>query len=169
MPPWIISRQGSNESYEFFANVFASHLLVPSTGLDELINVAGWQNDSDPSKAIILAHTFRVSYAFMLLRLEKDGHIKPEQKQTWQEFSPSALAHRTGLDASFFQSQEHNDPDIKRYPPSVLRKVKQFIDRGELTESQVVDLLGIDLMTVRQEFLAEKPCKSQGCRTSGSI
>lgn len=161
MPPWIISRQGADESCEFFANAFASHLLVPSSGLNDMLDTAGWKNDLDPYKAIILAHTFRVSYAFMLIRLEKDGHIKADQKKAWQEFSPSSLARRAGLDASFFQSQEHNDPYIKRYPPSVLRKIKHFIDGGELTDSQVVDLLGVDIMTVRQEFLGS-PARAEG-------
>jgi Zn-dependent peptidase ImmA (M78 family)/transcriptional regulator with XRE-family HTH domain len=154
MPPWIISRQGADESYEFFANAFASHLLVPSSGLNDILDTTGWKNDLDPFKVIVLAHTFRVSYAFMLLRLEKDGHIKPDQKKAWQELSPSSLAHRVGLQSSFFQSQEHIDLEIKRYPPSVLRKIKHFIDTGELTDMQVVDLLDVDVMTVRREFLA---------------
>lgn len=161
IPLWIISRQGAEDACEFFANAFASHLLVPSTGLNDFLDSAEWKNDLDPYKVIILAHTFRVSFAFMLLRLEKDGHIKPDQKKAWQELSPSSLARRAGLDASFFQSQEKNDPYIKRYPPSVLRKIKQFINRGELSEGQVVDLLGVDLMTVRQEFLAT-PAKAEG-------
>lgn len=160
MPLWIISRQGSEDACEYFANAFASHLLVPSTGLNDFIDSAEWKNDLDPYKAIILAHTFRVSFAFMLLRLEKDGHIKADQRKAWQELSPSSLARRAGLDASFFQSQEKNDPYIKRFPPSVLRKVKQFIDRDELSEGQVVDLLGVDLMTIRQEFLAN-PAKAE--------
>lgn len=160
MPLWIISRQGSEDACEYFANAFASHLLVPSTGLNDFIDSAEWKNDLDPYKAIILAHTFRVSFAFMLLRLEKDGHIKADQRKAWQELSPSSLARRAGLDASFFQSQEKSDPYIKRFPPSVLRKVKQFIDRDELSEGQVVDLLGVDLMTIRQEFLAN-PAKAE--------
>ncbi|MFN8658898.1 MAG: ImmA/IrrE family metallo-endopeptidase [Candidatus Obscuribacterales bacterium] len=150
----IISRQGGSESYEFFANAFASHLLVPSTGLKDSIHDAGWKS-LDPEKVIVLAHSFRVSYAFMLLRLEKDGHISSSQKEEWQKLSPSSLARRAGLDnVEFFQSRERADPSINRYPSSVLRKVKQFIDRGELTEAQVADLLDVDLMTVRQEFLA---------------
>lgn len=160
MQLWIVSRQGSEDACEYFANAFASHLLVPSTGLKDFIDSAEWKNDLDPYKAIILAHTFRVSFAFMLLRLEKDGHIKADQKKAWQELSPSSLARRAGLDASFFQSQEKSDPYIKRFPPSVLRKVKQFIERDELSEGQVVDLLGVDLMTIRQEFLAN-PAKAE--------
>ena len=160
MPPWIISRQGADESCEYFANAFASHLLVPSSGLNDLLESAGWKKNLDPYKAIVLAHTFRVSYAFIVLRLEKDGHIQSTDRKAWQELSPSALARRAGIDVSFFQSQEHNDPYIKRYPHSVLRKIKQFIEEGELTAAQVVDLLDVDLMTVRQEFLAS-PAKAE--------
>lgn len=160
-PPWIISRQGAEESCEYFANAFASYLLVPSSGLNDVLEIAGWKKNLDPYKAIVLAHTFRVSYAFMLLRLEKDGHIKPDDRKSWQELSPSSLARKAGIDASFFQSPEHADPYIKRYPPSVLRKIKQFIDAGELTDAQVVDLLDVDMMTVRQEFLAS-PAKAEG-------
>jgi hypothetical protein len=42
----------------------------------------------------------------------------------------------------------------------VLRKIKQFIDAGDLTDAQVVDLLDVDMMTVRQEFLAS-PAKAE--------
>ena len=160
MPPWIISRQGVDASHEFFANAFAGHLLVPSSGLNDMLDSNEWKTNLDPYKVVVLAHTFRVSYAFMLVRLEKDGHIKQEQRKAWQELSPSSLARRIGLDPALFQSQEKSDPDIKRYPPSVLRKVKQFVDAGELTDAQVADLLNIDIMTAREEFLAS-PAKAE--------
>lgn len=41
------------------------------------------------------------------------------------------------------------------------RKIKQFVDAGELTDVQVVDLLDVNIMTVRQEFLAS-PAKAEG-------
>jgi Zn-dependent peptidase ImmA (M78 family)/transcriptional regulator with XRE-family HTH domain len=153
-PSWIISRPGADSHYERFANSFASHFLVPSSALNELIDVMGWKERLKPTSVVLLAHYFRVSYAFLLLRLERDGHITPQQRQHWQELSPNSLARRAGLEPGHFHSQSSADAYIKRYPSSVLRKVTELFEADELSDVQVSDLLDIDILTVRQEILA---------------
>ena len=149
----IISRQGEGSSREQFADAFAAHFLIPSKGLRKVIEETDCTSRLDEYGALILAHYFNVSFAFMLNRLLFEKHISETQKQCWKKYSPRSLARHIGLDSGVFQPRSDAEPYISKYPSSVLKQVRDLIEDDRLSVGQAADLLRLDPITIQSELL----------------
>jgi Zn-dependent peptidase ImmA (M78 family)/DNA-binding transcriptional regulator YiaG len=139
----IVSRAGVKNPFEQFADSFASHFLIPTKSLNEVIDQRRWRQQLDPIKVVFLASCFQVSWLFLLNRLHHERHISIEQLREWSELSPRKLAESVGLDATLFTSQVKGiENDLHRFPPSVLSEVRDAILHNQLERYQAADLLG---------------------------
>lgn len=149
----IISRYGEGSQREQFADAFAAHFLVPAKGLTQIVAANEWAKNLDQYGVIILAHYFKVSYAFMLNRLAFERFITQEKKLTWQSYSPRSLAQHVGLDPDLFRSCAEEEPYLNRYPVSVLNRVRELIEEDELSVAQAADLLLLDQISIQRSLL----------------
>ncbi len=160
----IISINKDGSPREFFADSFANHFLVPSKELNKLIDTWQWKDKLDSLKAIELAYVFRVSYAFMLIRLRNEKHISEELRKEWSEHSPSALAEQLGLETDMFSKPNTPVLNLHRYPASVLQTVRDLIKNDELSISQAADLLDVSQAQLKSLMLSDIPVANENER-----
>lgn len=148
----IVSRYGERSAREQFADAFAAHFLVPGKGLQQILHEFT-RSPLDEYDVLYLAHYFNVSYAFMLNRLDFEGHITSDQKRKWQTYSPRSLARHVGLDPELFRSRADEELYFNKYPVSVLNRVRELIEQDELSIGQAADLLRLDPFSIQHEWL----------------
>lgn len=139
---------------ERFANAWAAHFLVPGKALKEQLKRLG---ELSPETALLLANYFRVSYTFVLFRLQNEGLIGKEERETWGRYRLEDLALRVGIPYEIFRlpSSAPQYLDLERYPPSVLLQVRKAVEEGRLSVSGAAGLLRVDSTTVERELLAD--------------
>lgn len=157
----IISRKGDQDPKERFANAFAAHFLVPAKELRRLVEDERRDGGMDPYQALMFAAYFRVSYATLLTRLREEHLIDPDTYLDYKGYSPSSMAWQIGLDPEEFRVPEPRPLYLKRYPVSVLWRVKRAVEEDQLTDSQAADLLDVDVVTLRRQLkLLSNPPKA---------
>jgi hypothetical protein len=138
---------------ERFANAWAAHFLVPGKALKEVAKRLG---ELSPETALLLANRFRVSYTFLLFRLQNEGLIGEEEREAWSGYRLEDLLRRVGI--SYGAAHPHAplppDPDLERYPASVLLKVRKAVEEGRLSVSGAAGLLRVDSTTIERGLLA---------------
>jgi Zn-dependent peptidase ImmA (M78 family)/transcriptional regulator with XRE-family HTH domain len=138
---------------ERFANAWAAHFLVPGKALKEAVKRLG---ELSPETALLLANRFRVSYTFLLFRLQNEGLIGEEEREAWGRYRLEDLLSRVGI--SYGAVHPHAplppDPDLERYPASVLLKVRRAVEEGKLSVSGGAGLLRVDSTTIERGLLA---------------
>jgi Zn-dependent peptidase ImmA (M78 family)/DNA-binding XRE family transcriptional regulator len=139
---------------ERFANAWAAHFLVPGKALKDQAKRLG---ELSPETALLLANHFRVSYTFILFRLRNEGLIGKEELETWSKYRLEDLALRAGVPYETFQlpTPTSQYPDLGRYPPSVLLKIRKAVEEERLSVSGAAGLLRVDSTTVERELLAD--------------
>ena len=153
----LISVRKDSNPREFFADAFATHFLVPTKELNRLIETWNWKKQLDPLKAITLAHAFQVSYVFMLFRLRNEKHISEDERNLWSNYSPSALAHKIGIEPGAFNKPGMQVLDLGRYPASVLQIVRGLVSNDDLSVSQAADLLNVSHAQIRTLMMSSMP------------
>lgn len=153
----LISIKKDSNPRENFADAFATHFLVPAKELNRLIEACNWKNQLDPLKAITLAHSFQVSYVFMLIRLRNEKHITEDERKAWSSYSPSALAQQIGLEPGAFHKPGMQVLDLGRYPASVLQIVRALVSNDDLSVSQAADLLNVSHAQIKTLMFTEMP------------
>jgi len=138
---------------ERFANAWAAHFLVPGKALRDQAKRLG---ELSPETALLLANHFRVSYTFILFRLRNEGLIGKEEQEKWSKYRLEDLALRAGVPYETFQlpTPVSQYPDLERYPPSVLLKIRKAVEEGRLSVSGAAGLLRSDSTTVERDLLA---------------
>jgi hypothetical protein len=156
LPSIVCRREGLGPrelEAERFANVWAAHFLVPGKALREAAKRLG---ELSPETALLLANRFRVSYTFLLFRLQNEGLIKEEERKAWSKYRLEDLLSRVGI--SYGALQLHAPlppaPDLERYPASVLLRVRRAVEEGKLSVSGAAGLLRVDSTTIERGLLA---------------
>jgi Zn-dependent peptidase ImmA (M78 family) len=155
--PIIVCRRGSLSQRELeaerFANAWASHFLVPGKVLRKQAKLLG---EISPEIALLLANHFRVSYSFILFRLQHEGLISREERKSWGKYRVEDLALRVGVPYHLLHSPTPTPryPDLDRYPYSVLSRVRKAVENERLSVSGAAGLLRTDSTTVERELLA---------------
>jgi Zn-dependent peptidase ImmA (M78 family) len=160
--PIIVCRGGSLSQRELeaerFANAWASHFLVPGKTLRKQAKLLG---EISPETALLLANHFRVSYYFILFRLQHEGLISKEERKSWSKYRVEDLTLRVGVPYHLLHSPTPTPryPDLDRYPYSVLSRVRKAVENERLSVSGAAGLLRTDSTTVERELLARpKEC-----------
>jgi Zn-dependent peptidase ImmA (M78 family) len=138
---------------ERFANAWASHFLVPGKDLRKQAKLLG---EISPEIALLLANHFRVSYSFILFRLQNEGLISKEERELWSKYRIEDLALRVGVPYHLLHlpTLTPRYPDLDRYPHSVLSRVRKAVENERLSVSGAAGLLKTDSTTVERELLA---------------
>jgi Zn-dependent peptidase ImmA (M78 family) len=138
---------------ERFANAWASHFLVPGKTLRKQAKLLG---EISPETSLLLANHFRVSYSFILFRLQHEGLISKEERKSWSKYRVEDLALRVGVPYHLLHSPTLTPryPDLDRYPYSVLSRVRKAVENERLSVSGAAGLLRTDSTTVERELLA---------------
>ena len=138
---------------ERFANAWASHFLVPGKALRKQAKLLG---EISPEIALLLANHFRVSYSFILFRLQNEGLISKEERELWSKYRIEDLVLRVGVPYHLLHSPTLTPryPDLDRYPHSVLSRVRKAVENERLSVSGASGLLRTDSTTVERELLA---------------
>jgi len=162
--PIIVCRRDSlskrEKEVERFANAWASHFLVPGKALRKQAKLLG---EISPETALLLADHFRVSYSFILFRLQHEGLISKEERKSWSKYRVEDLVLRVGVPYHLLHSSTLTPryPDLDRYPYSVLSKVRRAVENERLSVSGAAGLLRTDSTTVERELLARpKECEN---------
>jgi len=138
---------------ERFANAWAAHFLVPGRALKEAVKRLG---ELRPETALLLANRFRVSYTLLLFRLQNEGLIGEGEREAWSRYRLEDLLRRVGI--SYGAVHPHAplppDPDLERYPASVLLRVRRAVEEGKLSVSGGAGLLRVDSTTIERGLLA---------------
>jgi Zn-dependent peptidase ImmA (M78 family) len=148
----LISWKGHKDPKERFADTFAAHFLVPTKQLKRLAEDEGQRGGPDAYEALRLASYFRVSYATLLNRLLEENVIDREYYDWIKGHSPSRMAWYMGMDPDEFNIPEHRVLYLERYPVSVIERVKQAVEDGNLSPSQAAGLLYVDVRTLQQKI-----------------
>ena len=156
--PIIVCRRDSLSQREVeaerFANAWAAHFLVPGKTLKEQAKLLG---EISPETALLLANHFRVSYSFILFRLQHEGLISKEERELWSKYRPEDLALRVGVNYHIISQPSTPIPKypyLDRYPHSVLSRVRKAVENERLSVSGATGLLRLDSTTVERELLA---------------
>ncbi len=155
--PFIVCRRNPLSKREVeaerFANAWAAHFLVPGKTLKEQAKRLG---EMSPETALLLANHFRVSYTFILFRLQNEGLISKEERKLWSKYRIEDLALRVGGLYHISQSSTPTSkyPYLDRYPYSVLSRVRKAVENERLSVSGATGLLRLDSTTVERELLA---------------
>jgi Zn-dependent peptidase ImmA (M78 family) len=155
--PFIVCRRGSLSQRELeaerFANAWASHFLVPGKALRKQTKLLG---EISPEIALLLANHFRVSYSFILFRLQNEGLISKEERKSWSKYRVEDLGLRVGVPYHLphLPTPTPRYPDLDRYPYSVLSRVRKAVENERLSVSGAAGLLRTDSTTVERELLA---------------
>ncbi len=138
---------------ERFANAWAAHFLVPGKALKEAVKRLG---ELSPETALLLANRFRVSYTFLLFRLQNEGLIGEGEREAWSRYRLQDLLPRVGISHGALQPHAPlpPDPDLERYPASVLLRVRRAVEGGKLSVSGAAGLLRVDSTTIERALLA---------------
>jgi Zn-dependent peptidase ImmA (M78 family)/transcriptional regulator with XRE-family HTH domain len=138
---------------ERFANAWAAHFLVPGKALREAVRHLG---ELSPETALLLANRFRVSYTFLLFRLQNEGLIGKEEREAWSKYRLEGLLSRVGISYGGLQSHASLPPapDLERYPASVLLRVRRAVEEGRLSVSGAAGLFRVDSTTIERGLLA---------------
>ena len=148
----LVSRAHVRDRRERFADVFASHFLVPSGTLFDLIEHVG---DVGPLEILQLQRYFRVSYAMLLYRLLSEGILSQEEYDEYRGYSPSYLASILGLSAAdYLIKQSEPEVGIESYSVSVLSRVRAFVEADELSPPAAASLLDISQEELATRLLA---------------
>jgi Zn-dependent peptidase ImmA (M78 family)/transcriptional regulator with XRE-family HTH domain len=156
LPSIVCRREGLSpreQEAERFANAWAAHFLVPGKALKEAVKRLG---ELSPETALLLAGRFRVSYTFLLFRLQNEGLIGKEEREAWSKYRLEDLLPRVGIShgAVHPHAPLPPDPDLERYPASVLLKVRKAVEEGKLSVSGAAGLLRVDSTTIERGLLA---------------
>jgi Zn-dependent peptidase ImmA (M78 family)/transcriptional regulator with XRE-family HTH domain len=156
LPSIVCRREGLSPrelEAERFANAWAAHFLVPGKALKEAVKRLG---ELSPETALLLANRFRVSYTFLLFRLQNEGLISEGEREAWSKHRVEDLLSRVGI--SYGALRPHVSlplvPDLERYPASVLLKVRKAVEEGKLSVSGAAGLLRVDSTTIERGLLA---------------
>jgi Zn-dependent peptidase ImmA (M78 family)/transcriptional regulator with XRE-family HTH domain len=156
LPSIVCRREGLSPrelEAERFANAWAAHFLVPGRALKGAVKRLG---ELSPETALLLANRFRVSYTFLLFRLQNEGLIGREEREAWSKRRLEDLLSRVGI--SYGVPQSHAPlppaPDLERYPASVLLRVRKAVEEGKLSVSGAAGLLRVDSTTIERGLLA---------------
>jgi len=153
----IVCRRDSPSQREIeaerFANAWASHFLVPGKILRRQAKLLG---EISPETALLLANHFRVSYNFILFRLQNEGLISREERESWSKYRVEDLVLRVGVPYHLPHSPNSTPryPDLDRYPYSVLSRVRKAVENERLSVSGAAGLLRTNSTTVERELLA---------------
>lgn len=154
----LVSRAGDPARTETFADAFAARFLVPGESLRALVARGGRRTIESPYDVVRLQQYFRVSYAMLLNRLFTEGLLDAEQYAAYQAVSPKALAVQLGLDTRHYHRPvDSRAATLGRYPPSVLERVRLFVEHGELGPPAAASLLGVSLEAIHEQLLGAPP------------
>ncbi|MDQ3549316.1 MAG: XRE family transcriptional regulator [Chloroflexota bacterium] len=152
----LVSRAGATVRTETFADAFAAHFLVPTEALHALVTQRELGGVASPYDVIQLQQYFRVSYATMLNRLYSEGFLTAEQYAGYQSYSPKSLAAQLGLDTGQYgRLRETSTITLRRYPPSLLERVRTLVEDEELSPTGAASLLRVSVETIHEQLLAE--------------
>jgi Zn-dependent peptidase ImmA (M78 family)/transcriptional regulator with XRE-family HTH domain len=156
LPSIVCRREGLSPrelEAERFADAWAAHFLVPGRALKEAVKRLG---ELSPETALLLANRFRVSYAFLLFRLRNEGLIGEGEREVWSRYRLEDLLRRVGISYGAVQPYAPlpPDPDLERYPTSVLLRVRKAVEGGRLSVSGAAGLLRVDSTTIERGLLA---------------
>jgi Zn-dependent peptidase ImmA (M78 family)/transcriptional regulator with XRE-family HTH domain len=164
----LVSRASDPARTERFADVFAAHFLVPGEALRRRVEASASGKSITPVDVIDLHRYFRVSYATMLIRLRSKGLLSPDLYELYRGYSPVHLATRLGLpydEYTFTASSESPEIAVGSYPASVLDRVCQLVNDGEVSPAAAADLLQVSLEEVLERLLAPpEPATAQDQR-----
>ena len=125
---------------------------MPTKQLKQLAEDEERIGGPDAYEALRLASYFRVSYATLLNRLREEKIIEREYYDWIKGHSPSQMAWYMGMDPDEFNIPEHRVLYLERYPVSVIERVRQAVDDGDLSPSQAAGLLYVDVHTLQQKI-----------------
>lgn len=150
----LVSRAGDADRKERFADAFAGHFLVPAPTLRSLVGHDADGPVQDPFEVIRLQRYFRVSYATMLYRLLAEGLLSRPQYDEYQSYSPSHLAAQLGFDVHEYRHPPGADDVItRRFPSSVLRRLRTLTQEEIMSVAKVSSLLQIAPETISDNLL----------------
>lgn len=151
----LVSRAGTNDRKESFADAFAGHLLVPGEALHALVRKGPDSLIRDPYEVVRLQRYFRVSYATALYRLRGEGLLSAEQYAEYRDYSPADLTARLGLEVDEYRHpRQAAGLTLGAYPASVLEQIRTLIQAEELSPAAAASLLSVPQEAILEELLA---------------
>lgn len=132
---------------EVRADAFSRHLLIPESGIHDVLGDRGNLTESDLSAVVQL---FQVSPAIAAIALHQAGYIDEPQKRTWMNLSTLQLAIRHGWADQYRSLQtESNQP---RAPRRLLTRAIEGYAEGVLSVQAIATLRGLSAGDVEQEL-----------------
>ncbi|HID06680.1 MAG TPA: ImmA/IrrE family metallo-endopeptidase, partial [Armatimonadetes bacterium] len=123
---------------ERFANVFATHFLMPETGVREVVESQfGLGHGLRAEEVIYLKRYFGVSYIAMLLRLRELGYLSEERYEQLARVRVIALERRLYGDAEVDREQLEAPP---RVPPLLAVLALEAYNRGLISLSRLAEI-----------------------------
>ncbi len=151
----LVSRAGSTDLKEKFADAFAGHFLVPTAALRALNGRSAGERAPDPFLVIRLQRYFRVSYATMLVRFYAEGFLTREQYEEYREYSPSHLAAQLGLDTcEYHHHPKDQGVTLSAYPTSILELTRAFLRDRTLDLPGAAALFRVPEETIATQLLS---------------
>ena len=153
-----LNQKDNTSPEELFANKFAANFLVPNHCLKDFLLAKHWNNKLDPERVLLTAYFFRVSYQFMLVRLQQCDFINQEQRLEWEKLSAVSMAQKYQIPTELWRLPANDQNILGKYPVSVLNKIKGLVELDFISESQAADLFNVTIDTIKNKLMA-KPDK----------
>lgn len=141
--PHVISGEERADD-DLFADAFAGALLMPPAALRRrFAEIASMGSKFSPRDLIVLAHEHHVSIEAMCRWLERLGLLPGQTYETLRD---------RGLNSAVVRSVVGDPaPDVRPpLPPRLAAVASEAFDRGLVTEGQLVEMLGVDRLTLRE-------------------
>lgn len=141
--PHVITTD-DRSSEDVFSDAFAGALLMPPAALRRrFAEIASTGAKFSPRDLILLAHEYHVSVEAMCRWLERLGLLRA---QTYEVLRDRGL--NSGLERSVVGDPASDDR--APIPARLAAIVSEASERGLVTEGQLVEMLGLDRLTIRE-------------------
>lgn len=135
------------DALEMRADTFARHLLLPETGIRDMLGLQTKLTEADLSSVVQL---FRVSPSMAAIALNRFGYISEAQKEAWKRFSTPTLATRHGWKELYQALQTESDQP--RAPRRLLARAVEGYEDGVISAQDMATLRGVTVDMVEHEL-----------------
>lgn len=134
--PHICVKDDIKDDTEKHADMFASALLIPASGLSQLIPNDELFGELTIGTIVRAEHYFSVSRVALLNRLRDLGFINNAQKETLKSIPVIQSARECGYDTSLYRSGNAN-----LFIGNLGEKARKLFDAGKISEGHYIEIL----------------------------
>lgn len=134
--PHVCTKEGIKNETEKHADMFASALLIPTSGISQLIPEQELLSEITIGTIVRAEHYFSVSRIALLHRLRDLGLITNAQKEALKAFPVIQSARNCGYDTALYKSGNAN-----LFIGSLGEKARKLFDEGKISEGHYIEIL----------------------------